>query len=547
MYRFTCPPGMIFEERFKNCHDPTTGPTRPGCENMNNDVSYANEDPSSVPLIQRHRRSASPQENGNQDVFEKIENTANVTCIFIYHVDKYVTRVKSMDPVALHETVSAEEYTSIVEQYNKYLESAQDHTYVWRNGDNIMSGISRIYELSNLFAPEFQRQYQTMKKKVETLQNSTENTILRALGLDSDITNLQAENANITDMLDDADNIPKDLKRYFLSSLRKNEETIEQKELELSDMNTSIIITFKELVTFMEYVRDDASQIKVKANSTRAKVKTFKDHISQDKEAFNKSKELAKKGISNLEVQRNASLERIEGNKNKIEQAEIDRNKQKEELRQLEDEIDQELDRFQEELGKVDKEVSEALRQVHNRKPDRLDRISCIITGMRSDDDAKRKVQLLLQEKNSTFTQFKLKQQQFESMVTRREQEIDQYNQEILSLNAKVEDENKKLDNLRFVDGYLETVIGDTSLILPFITRALNSLKEIEDIFDDIVRNLEALIYKAKSAKEEVETRNIAYVIYEGVSGMKSKWDASNSRTIILDKCADTGFFHSIG
>lgn len=97
---------------------------------------------------------------------------------------------------------------------------------------------------------------------------------------------------------------------------------------------------------------------------------------------------------------------------------------------------------------------------------------------------------------------------------------------------------------MSFVDDYLEFVIDDADLILPFITRALVSLELIEEIFDDIVRDLGALISRAKTAKTELEMQNIQYIIYEGLSDMKEKWNASYANIISLGRCTHDDFYH---
>lgn len=101
-----------------------------------------------------------------------------------------------------------------------------------------------------------------------------------------------------------------------------------------------------------------------------------------------------------------------------------------------------------------------------------------------------------------------------------------------------------RIYKLSYLDDYLEEVVDDAELILPFINRALVSLGLMEDIFDATVRNLEALIDRAKTAKGEIESQNMQYIIYEGLSDMQAKWNASYTNIISLGKCTHNDFIH---
>lgn len=547
IYHFTCPQGTIFEDRFDNCHSPTVGITRPGCENVNSDVSYAIEDSYSVPFIERRKRSLPPEENCTREypeiIAEVIAESAKDTCILIYHVDKYVSLVRAMVPVNLPEYVGIEIFTTIVDEYNKYLAAAQQHSYVWRNGDDIMSGIRRTYELAQLFAPEFERKHEIMEKRVADLQGSSEDSIMRTFNLEMEIESLMTEKANITEMVSGND-IPKMFQKYFLDKLKSIDADIERKEKELSESGMTVTKTLKELITFMEFVKVDAGRIEAKANSTRTKVKSFKDHVAQDKEGFDKSKKMANKGIKQLEIERNASLVRIADTRSKLEAVERKREKERDDLKQLENEIDQALDNLQNTLDQIDREKSEQLRRHRAGQTWMILPIIGWIVGGIEMSSANKKIKSLLEQKKSQFESFDLKKKQYDSKAKRRESEIALYWTQIEREESKLEIENEKLHKLSFVDDYLEFVIDDADLILPFITRALVSLELIEEIFDDIVRDLGALISRAKTAKTELEMQNIQYIIYEGLSDMKQKWNASYANIISLGRCTHDDFYH---
>lgn len=543
MYRFTCPPGTIFEDRFDNCHDPKMGTTRPGCENMNNDVSYANGDSSSVSLFQRHTRSAPLQENCTQEVLQGIAKSANGTCILIYYVDKYVTRVRSMIPVILPEYIDVVEFRSIVEQYNKDLDVAQSHTHVWRHGDDIMSGIRRTYELANLFAPEFQTKYQIMEERISSLKKTSDDTIQRSLSLTEDIERLTADIEKTTILLS-AGNISELFEGYLVADLEKKKVILEEKKTELNDMSQIVIKTLNEMVIFMEFVKVDASQIEEKANSTRAKVKLFKDDISQDKVSFVKNQKLAQQGITNLEITRNASLTTIKDTKVKIDLAEKDRSARREEIRKIEEQISQELDRLYIDIKKLHKEASEELQRIINDRNSFGGIINTFLNG--ADTSASDTLKNLVEGKKGLFRTYQESLNHHNSSIIRRTQEITEHNKDIKRLKDITESEQEQISKLAFVDDYLDTVISEVEKILPLISDALNGLAGIEEIFDTVVNKLETLIHQAKAAKDGAERQDTDFVIYQGLSTMQATWNESYANIISLGKCTNDDFFHIV-
>ena len=223
-------------------------------------------------------------ETEDQPRNETTDEDVSVELSFCDHLDnvgRYSSLVIGTPPLTATYQYE-EDYNRIVQDYNDYLDRAKNNTFTWRQGDSILNGLKKTYQLAREYGTEFQRKLDVNKGELVRLSTAKINKIYTQI-LQDDIKNLEESIREIQQTLTMVSE--PGVRSFFQHTLESKRREIEDKKQAMKS-NTRVGRLLKEQVSFLGYVMKDAEEIENLSGKWLLPMETLLNNLRDDNEAF---------------------------------------------------------------------------------------------------------------------------------------------------------------------------------------------------------------------------------------------------------------------
>ncbi|XP_064122353.1 uncharacterized protein LOC135226590 [Macrobrachium nipponense] len=469
----------------------------------------------------------------------EILTSAEEICPRVAHIDTYVNLITSMIPLKVYYE-RYEEYHDIFDSYDKDLQAAQQHAFMWRNGDSIVSNIIKTFKLAKHFEPEFNRKYKINKRIIKEIKLSR-NEQVRIKEITQEITSANEQLALATKGYNAALEKAPDMAPFFQASINSNTERI-RKLTEEMNKNYTLAQKLKETASFLKFVKRDSEKIQSIAEKTKNKSESFRDYLLKDKTAFERQGGIARNTLADIEKrtkQKNEYLDTLKAERLRLESL-------------TEQERVEINDRYSTIL-KAQAELTEAKKQlrakIHNARVKKI--WGAVLTPLLIG------IPLLIAgttEEKSLVETLEDTIQQSAQQIEFLQREIAARDTEIKRLGAMILDAADKTDNVIndfhsfiILDADLNTIIFNTDMILKAIGKAIDGASVIQDLYRHVTTKLEEMIDLATTAKTDAEMIEVDSFIYNGLSQLSCNWRSVYSAVGSLHECISEYRFMVLG
>ena len=202
-------------------------------------------------------------------------------CDHLDNVERYSSLVIGTPPLTATYQYE-EDYNRIVQDYNDYLDRAKNNTFTWRQGDSILNGLKKTYQLAREYGTEFQRKLNVNKGELVRLSTAKINKKYTQ-NLQDDIKNLEESIREIEQTLTMVSE--PGVRSFFRRTLESKRREIEEKKQAMKS-NTRVGRLLKEQVSFLGYVMKDAEEIENLSGKWLLPMETLLNNLRDDNEAF---------------------------------------------------------------------------------------------------------------------------------------------------------------------------------------------------------------------------------------------------------------------
>ncbi|XP_068240642.1 uncharacterized protein [Palaemon carinicauda] len=484
------------------------------------------------------QEEASSQDCKTKDIGEQLLISKEKICEGIGSIDSYVNLVSSLIPLQVYYK-NHQEYSKIFIDFDRDLKVAQTNAKLWRNGESIVKGISKTFELAKDFEPEFQRKYRINQRRIKEIIKEAKEQEEPIRIIRDEIEYIKGKIVKLLTKIESTSD--PDFKAYLLDEHNSLHIRLEDKEKALG-RNFTIIEKFKQTVAFLTFVKRDADKIRVQSQNTKRKVEEFRDKIIQDKTAFERHRNSTQLYLSDIESRNKTKNEELA----KVMREREEHEKEIELERKQTTEMLEQIRRDQEILWEKRRELRKKNEGNHAMKL--LGAIlSPFIIGIPLLAIASAAEQKIINSIQDSVAENMEKIQLLLGENQVRNLEITRLGIKIAETYSTSEKIRQDLLSFILVNNDLKTLSNSINMILESIDRAIIGISLVKDIFDDVATKLQDMINTAAEAKTEAEMENVQYLHSADLSILLCNWNQVYYQVSSLHTCANSFLYLVLG